>query len=105
VAAGWCPRIADAEGLSTMVGGDELTALVQRVLPGAVVLVEDAGGRGEDVRLTIVARAFATARTEAEAGVRAIVQPVLEAGRLRSVELRCYSPEQWQKKNKLLYLE
>jgi acid stress-induced BolA-like protein IbaG/YrbA len=88
-----------------MVDGDELTAFVQSALPGAVVLVEDPGGRGEAVRLTIVAREFATARAKAEADVRAVLQPALDAGRLRSVELRCYSPEQWQKKNKLLYLE
>jgi len=84
---------------------NELTALVQRALPEAVVLVEDRTGRGDDFRLTIVAREFATMGAEAEDLVRAALRPALEAGRLRSADLRCYSPEQWQKKNKLLYLE
>ena len=87
-----------------MIDADALTALVQQVLPHAVVLVEDRSGRG-DVRLTIVAREFATAAADADARVRAVLQPALDAGRLRSAELRGYSPEQWQKKNKLLYLE
>jgi acid stress-induced BolA-like protein IbaG/YrbA len=87
-----------------MIDAEELTALVQEALPGAVVLVEDRTGRG-DVRLTIVAREFATMAAEADARVRAALRPALDAGRLRSAELRGYSPEQWQKKNKLLYLE
>jgi hypothetical protein len=87
-----------------MIDADELTALVQRALPGAVVLVEDRTGRG-DVRLTIVAREFATTAADAEARVRAALAPTLDAGQLRSTEIRGYSPEQWQKKNKLLYLE
>jgi hypothetical protein len=87
-----------------LIDANELTALVQEALPGAVVLVEDRSGRG-DVRLTIVAREFATGRADAEARVRTVLQPAIDANRLRSAELRGYSPEQWQKKNKLLYLE
>ena len=88
-----------------MMEPEDLTALVQQALPDAVVLVEDRTGGGEDVRLTIVAREFATRATDAEARVRAALQPALDAGRLRSADIRGYSPEQWQKKNKLLYLE
>jgi len=88
-----------------VVDAGELTALVQQALPGAIVLAEDRTGRGEDFRLTIVAREFATPGPAAEDRVRAVLRPALDEGRLRSAELRCYSPEQWQKKNKLLYLE
>lgn len=88
-----------------MIDSDEVTALVHQAIPGALVLVEDRSGRGDDLRLTIVAREFAMAGNDAEGRVRVALQPALETGRLRSAELRCYSPEQWQKKNKLLYLE
>ena len=70
-----------------MIDADELTALVQQALPGAVVLVEDRTGRG-DVRLTIVAREFATTAADAEPRVRTALAPALAGGRLRSAEVR-----------------
>lgn len=89
-----------------MIDAGELTALVQQSLPDALVLVEDAAGTGRDFRLTIVARQFSGVSPEARQRlVRAALEPPLADGRVHSVDARTYSPDEWQKKNKLLYLE
>jgi acid stress-induced BolA-like protein IbaG/YrbA len=89
-----------------MIDGDALSDMVQQALPGAMVLVAPPPAPGGEVRLTVIARQFVGKPSQERARlVQVAVQPALDASRVPSIEVRTYTPEEWQKKNKLLFLE